>query len=418
MKTFDLSTLNLPSGTSYPITVKAIYGSEASLDSEQSDPVYYYPTGSVVDLKVECSIDFDDEWIQEGCHWNYKRFFDLTWKIWSGPLTNISTGENVSGRGYSDRYFYYSLSGDTDTSILSSNCSKSVINDAPWVEGFTRKLEIFKYRLYVSNIPTERLVTAAKKGFNITAKVNVKDYNDQTISSSCKYECSDFELPPKLINNIVIDRKSADHIICSWEKAEPTVESSVDVAGYAIELFGKKKDDNTFKQISDLAITKVDGKYKLVRATNNLTNYTFADANDIEEDDNITFIGCGDTLEAFIDDPDTTEVYFSPRDFEITPGHYLDKDDDFQIVVYPYIVYSCYLDLNDRPCVQHGALLTNNGTSSEKVKFKLGVVRVKTEGGWVEGQVWVMTADGWKEADSVYAMVDDGTGKGVWKEAT
>ena len=418
MKQFDLSTLNLPSGTSYPITVVAKYYSEASsLDSEPADPVYYYPTGSVVDIKVECSIDFDDEWTQEDCHWNYRRYFDLTWKIWSEYVTNTSTGELVDGTDYSEKALYYSLSGDTDTQVLPGTYSSTVINDAPWTEGYTRKLEIFKYRLYISSISIERLVAAAEKGFYITAKANVKSYSNKTISNSYTYNL-DLELPPKLLDGINLNRESSDHIICAWSKAEPNIntESGASVAGYAIELFGKKKGTNTFKQISDLSISKeADGKYKLVRATGELPEeYTFADASTIKEEDDLTFIGCGDKLEAFIDDPNVTEFYFNPSDFEVAPGNPLGKDDDFQIVVYPYVVYGSYID---GQAVKQGTLLTNSGTSSEEMKFKLGVVRVKTEGGWVEGQVWVMTDKGWKEADSVYAMVDDGTGKGVWKEA-
>jgi hypothetical protein len=91
--------------------------------------------------------------------------------------------------------------------------------------------------------------------------------------------------------------------------------------------------------------------------------------------------------------PTTEQFYFIPKTLGILPGS------SYQIRIYPYSHYE-------------GALISTKGTDSGIIDVPKGIVRVKTANGWVEGQVWVMTESGWKNAEVIYAKTADG-----WKEA-
>jgi hypothetical protein len=49
--------------------------------------------------------------------------------------------------------------------------------------------------------------------------------------------------------------------------------------------------------------------------------------------------------------------------------------------------------------------------SVESEVQKAGLLRVNTPDGWEEGQAFVMTENGWKEASSVFIKLENG-----WKE--
>lgn len=332
-------------------------------------------------ITVECSVDFDDELEQVDCHWNYKRFFNITCK--------------VTGTHYSTQLYY--RFGNRSENVINNVSAKTVGN-----------VTIYSYRLDFSNLDLEALASAGK--ITVYAKVN----NNDTYTGTCSYDYY-LEMPPKTYDkseaaDVKLTRISADHIICSWPAATAFSEDEdgASVAGYAVELLCCKVGTDEFKH---LHIDKelVDGKYRLIKV--NTEEKIFSDPteevlnNDFILESNLT------AVEAYLDNlnnTDVTEVYFNPRELGI------EKDDDFQMIVYPYTVYGSYLEGQE---VKHSALLTNAGTSTAEMKFKLGVVRVKTEGGWVEGQVWVMAKDNngnnkWVEADGVFVNTANG-----WQES-
>lgn len=331
-------------------------------------------------LTCSCSIEFDDEWRQLGCHWDYKRFFKLTWRV---------TGNHNTPS------FYYRLGNYPGTFDFTDGYTKIDTSDGNFYTRNNKPETTYTYYLNFSELDLKALAALGQ----ITACMRIQEVGASTTKTS--YATIDYdliELPPSLDNlAVTLNRKHADHIECSWTQPEdPLGESGKSVAGYCIELFCKKKGSDDFTQVSGLALEQDDaGKYKLVEALESPA-YTLPEAGE-------SYIGQGTTSEVYIEDPNITSFYFRPRTFGIF------KDDYFMIKVYPYIVYGCYLE---EDCINHGAYLSLEGESSEneskEMKFTLGVVRVKTTDGWKEGQVWVMTESGWKEADSIYIKTTKG----------
>jgi hypothetical protein len=60
----------------------------------------------------------------------------------------------------------------------------------------------------------------------------------------------------------------------------------------------------------------------------------------------------------------------------------------------------------------HQSLFSAMKESEERPVQTAGVLNVKTSSDWKEGQVWIKTPSGWKEADTVYVKTADG-----WKES-
>lgn len=341
--------------------------------------------------KLKCSIEFEDEWrpSSDGCHWDYDRICYLTYEVLDSKITTAEFFYRIGD--YKD----YDLSTNANTKnytrIFSNNPNLFKTSPNTWV---------YELRLSHLNIPSDGW-------FKITAYVHAKDTNNNLYTAYSPPGKTDkttsyyLGLPPALDNlKVTLSRKSADHIDCTWTRPIDPLNSN-SVAGYCIELFCKKKDSNNFMQVSELRLDQdAEYNYRVIKAPE-------IPAPQIVEDYE-SYIGQGTTSEVYIEDPNVTSFYFRPRDFGIV------KDDYFMIRVYPYIVYSQYWDTSGQP--QQSALLSSKGTNAEndsdEMKFTLGVVRVKTDQGWKEGQVWVMTASGWKEADSIYVKTNTG-----WKEA-
>ena len=73
-------------------------------------------------LKLNCSIDFDEDWIQTGCHWNCARFFDFTCDISHGNIFSDKDGKAVltAGADINKVEFYYCLGAYKEVSNLLS----------------------------------------------------------------------------------------------------------------------------------------------------------------------------------------------------------------------------------------------------------------------------------------------------------
>ena len=338
---------------------------------------------------VECSVDFDDEWIQEDCHWDYKRFFIITWKIWSGPLKDISTG-NITGLGqiYSSKLLYYRLDNiNYNQAVSPEHYNRQVDENAKWNSQYTRKLETFTYRLDFSSVADDVLLAArtSEGWLPISAFATLDSSSDKLglITNSDYY----LELPPERITNLNIALVSNSLITtdpselrCSWNK--PNIaggyngNSGVDsVDGYCIEFEHKPASAEDFQYLTGLAWVDGVDRYLLKKT----------------DDSNI---------EVYLENPapdadkTPTEFYFNPKHLGVKPG------DEYQITIYPYSHFE-------------GALLAAEGTEPKNGKVPKGIVRVKvSKDSWAEGQVWVMTDKGWKEAESIYTRTNSG-----WTEA-
>jgi hypothetical protein len=370
-------------------------------------------------IKVEYSVDFDDEWLQEDCHWKYDRFFILTWKIWSGDITNINTGEVSPGISYSynnddkKRKLYYRIGTGNNVQIYSYKTT--VNNNAKWGEGLTRKLETFTYRLNLSSIDIDKLLAArTPEGW-----LPITLYTEITDDSSTPHKFKEFtydyylKLPPSLPEILPIElvTNNPGEVKCTWNQPEETY-SCDDAEGYCIEIFHCPEKESEFTKLDGLRWNEAslgNGKYYIEKIPDYKEVAFTEPTTTIDEDTEITFVAKNPKSELFIwkpiEKPENykPEFYFMPKELDIKPG------DKYLFRVYPYNVYSAYLDENSLP--QPSSFLTNEGATKES-KVSKGVVRVRTSSGWVEGQVWVCTEKGWTMAESVYTKTETG-----WKEA-
>ena len=89
------------------------------------------------------------------------------------------------------------------------------------------------------------------------------------------------------------------------------------------------------------------------------------------------------------------------------------RGDKYKFVIYPHSRYEGYY-------------LVGAGANSDLNEVSKGVVRVKTDKGWIEGQVWVCINDvtqetpdkpKWVAAEVLYVATAGEDGKISWKEA-
>ena len=365
-------------------------------------------------IKLECSIDYDDEWSNfevgsdfSNCHFKYDRIFTITWVI-TDPENEIN-----------NKYFYYKLSSTASYVQIAEE-------DLEHKDGSN----IWKYELNLSEFNTATLTKHRTKDgwLNIYAYVEVETLTS-IISKEASYANGYYlELPPehpvKSLDIKAITTKPGE-LKCSWARA--TAEYPDEVHGYCIELLKCPANlDSTIEEnyslVYDLAwnedrLAKTEdrlsgiGEYELIKKP---VNEEFIFPETVEgEEEIISFGALGNASEAYIKNPEVTHFYFSPEKLGLNKGDY------YKFVIYPYQVYSCYLEGEEEEnklthyTVEHGAYITNEGTVSAVKQVPKAVMHIKTAEGWVEGIVYVMTGKGWVEADSVYVNTKDG-----WKETT
>lgn len=352
--------------------------------------------------KLECLVDFDYDLIQDDCHWDLDRYFRFTFKVLDPTIA-------------SSKELYYRIGDHVDpggnvlakyTQIYTSTGDKNLftVNSTTWI-----------YHLRISEIDYATLASARADDGHIKITALIKGGGETAYEEFSQY----LELPPILTAtkpdsntpNIQTDyvKVNPGEFVCMWDPAtiidcNANAVSGVDsVDGYSIELFrksGKSEGPNEFSQIKGITWDAADltnGVYKLIKDPS-YTEPVFSESIDLEND--IAFESQHTKSEVHIENPLKTEFFFTPKTLGILPG------DSYQFRIYPYSHYE-------------GALISTQGTSSAGIDVPKGIVRVKTSSGWVEGQVWVMTESGWRNAEVIYTMVDDGTGtgKGIWKES-
>jgi hypothetical protein len=238
---------------------------------------------------------------------------------------------------------------------------------------------------------------------------------------------NEYNEPIPMDINIELVADNPGEIRCFWENPNSVEHNHYDpecevdeVNGYCVELFHRTEAEAKADPTGQTGFEKV-GFLKWNADELNKDNYKITSdnidvlANDfVLAEDEVVYLNKHPGTELDIPDPNKTEFWFTPKYFKIRKFGEEDSKimpgDEYQFVIYPYNVYSTYLDESGRP--QPSAYLTNEGSQSERKKISKGIVRVKTADSWVEGQVWVMTVNGWKQAEAVYAKTENG-----WKEA-
>lgn len=346
---------------------------------------------------MTCKIEFDDEWIQEsetctdgevrsGCHWNYDRIFYLTYEILDSSLTN--------------RRFYYQFGGHK-------------IEIIP-----TAKNNVYTYPLRFSEIEAQIsgesiLDYLDDSGVYLIIKAIVEAEKGGSILSAELNYRYDLKVPPQqpAILPIELVTGNPGEVKCSWNQPDEDYDIN-EARGYCIEIFHCPEGEEVFTQLNNLGWNEDElsrGKYYIEKISKE--EIVIPDV----EGEFTTFIFNKPNSELYIWEPKPEEkpedyqpaFYFMPKQLGINPG------DKYLFRVHPYNVYSsCWTyDEEGKQRLLPGTLLTSEGTSMEG-KVSKGIVRVKTDNGWVEGQVWVMTVNGWKQAEAVYAKTENG-----WKEA-
>jgi hypothetical protein len=364
--------------------------------------------------ELNCNIEVDFSFEQTDCHWELTRFFRLTWGQADGNL------------------LYYRL-GD-----FSSRLSDYKSIEASKV--YT-KHDSYIYELPFSAFTSAELTEARDPDGWITLTV----YNGSTYKTFSKFYL--LELPPIMeepeapLKNIRTELVTYNpgEVILSWDKAKEPDNSEAenspdDLDGYCIELFHHPNGAASFTQVKGITLVKGETEpkegvkipvYKLIKVSNysddaftelpedkealkellkNDLSFKHPAANIEDSKEPLTVEAYMELSKAVTDGVDLTvpKFYFTPKDLGIKPG------DSYKFIIYPYSHYE-------------GALIGTKGAEHTEVTSK-GVVRVKAPNNkWVEGQVWVYanTKSGakWVQAEAIYVMADDGTGKGVWKEA-
>jgi hypothetical protein len=127
-------------------------------------------------IKVEGSIDYDEDWNQEDCHWALDRVFTVTYKIYYSDLTSQS-GIVLPGETYSDEKLYYNIGLDSTSFYLSSeelNQSIKSYGTVRYKSNYTRRLEIIKYSVKVSDFLNKSKNSSLKTLINDNGELRVQ----------------------------------------------------------------------------------------------------------------------------------------------------------------------------------------------------------------------------------------------------
>jgi hypothetical protein len=347
-------------------------------------------------IKLNCSVEADDSWLQLDCHWQYNRFFRFTWKTFAGDLYNHKGESLAQGASVEQRELYYRIGTTGEyvrvfTDKLTTNKSRQITYTPEEVSLNTHCTREATTLGYLHKVTEEDIKTLLKNRTSdgwvpITARMVVKDKDGKTYEASNTFDYF-LELPPAPVENIqaTVVVNTPGELKYSWSPATGAFEkldspeiSSLD--GYCIELMHCPAGSSSFSPVTglrwDTEALKA-GKYSLTKdSTSDITEVY------IEKETPTSTA------------PICTEFYFNPKKLGI------EGKDRYTFIIYPYTIYD-------------GAYLSNFGTESDVRKVSKGVVRIMYNNRWVEGQVYVMTDSGWKEADSIYTMHE-----GSWREAT
>lgn len=396
---------------------------------------------------LNCGIEYVDSWIQEEVpyrHWKYDRFFELVDKVSHGSVYDEAGNKILDGEGISSKTFYYKI-GDTGmfNLIEAKSYTKSSIDKAlseKLGEPAYRNITTWYRKLDLDTVGIENLLSANSENSKVTVKIRTQ-YTDKTEAVEESYDAKydDLLFPPKALPEngenkkdwtITITKESSKRFKCSWPEASYALtEENQLTIGYCLELLRCPKEGSEFTPITGLSIEEdSQGRIWLKRTSvPEEPMLTILPADDLDTEENelgdfidnneLKFVGPGDSTQVFLH---TNEVYFNPKELigtKVNKFGFADGNikDEYEFRIYPYIVASSYLEEweDGTVCSYPGTLLANDCTNSNIVNGLTGVMRVRiNENTWKEGQVWVYTGTGWKEASCVYVKTDKD-----WKES-
>lgn len=339
--------------------------------------------------KLECLVDFDYDLIQDDCHWDLDRYFRFTFKVLDSELLKSNTPE-----------FYYRF-GDK-INVPTGEPYLSYYSNVPNSYLVYKKNNTWIYHLRISGLNQAQLANLRDSAGNlkVTALIRVGD-NDPAYETFSQY----LELPPTLAavrpNSNNLPNIQANNVLatpgtmcCTWDPAtiytcSANNTSGVDsIDGYCIEIWHKPEGSSKFSKIPCLEWQEIHPLWVLQpKIIQDIENNSETDVG------TNTLLYKRTSYQVYLEKPTSTQFYFTPKDLGIKYG------ESYKILIYPYSHYE-------------GALISTEGVSSDDIDTPKGIVRVKTSSGWVEGQVWVMTESGWKNAEVIYTKTADG-----WKEA-
>lgn len=337
---------------------------------------------------LKCRIEPDYSWYQVDSHWECEREYELIYEILKSEQ---ELNEQTVGL-----YYYIGTQSTPQESRTEIKIPFTVCSS--YNKG---EYKVYVYRLRLKDL-SDSDWTKLKKFGAITI------FTTQDIPVESGWATIEVEFPPETLDETLeeatLKKSSSTKYKCIWPQAqvraqaEDTGDDQPSVAGYGIELKERLKDSNEWIQVEGIKAELVNGKYWIVK-----DNAYFEDLDEeIPEYAEKTFLASAGM--AYIEGQGTTEAFFNPKELG------LKKDSYYKFIVYPYINYSTYYDDAGQP--QPGASLAPAGTESNELRYGGGTLRVKTADGWKEGQVWVYTSSGWKEAAGVYIKTADS-----WKES-
>lgn len=363
-------------------------------------------------LKLECSIDFEDEWRQLECHWDYKRFFTIKCKLFHGACydtsgNKISEGESLGfENGLEALKFYYQVQNGSQVTVQETFYTSPTQKER-YSLGCSRNATTYECRIPFENFNLAAL--CAVYG-SITARVVAKNTAGKTYEQTCSINKGATKLPyylelaPTISGSILVKKETSTRTLCSWPKAVAAATQSP-VHGYCVELRYQPGGKGAFNVIEGLTAVKEGTSYWLRKSAAPAT----ASLEALEGEPPIeSYEVPGDDVEVYIPSAEVTSVYFNPTELGI------EKNDQIRVAVYPYTVYGSHVeDETDHESILSGTLLTGAGLQSEVENKSVGLVRIKVgTNDYREGQVWVKTSSGWKEACGVYTKTSSG-----WKES-
>lgn len=363
----------------------------------------------MADHNINCSVEYDDEWIPKDCHWEVRRFFRFTFDIKNLNFNRVqvfykfdkeTTPEfsppvyNNGGYGaykfWSEDYgqMFFKRSGDNAKYIYELNFIDPNRTD--------NSDEI--YKALIANRSDEGNIT-------VTAYIAVFDGNTKLgdAHGSLNYY---LQFPAKgPIQNLSTYRTEVGpdetnypgDFVCEWDLVEaPTANEADSVDGYCVELDYKPEGAEKFSRVLGLSAEVLEEQPGSFYLTTN---------GDTGEEKEVYLFYTKTQFET----TDTIKLYFTPEELGITNGEY-------RFTVYPYHIYSWHEDYEsgnyNGVSIPSALLSSDSGLDRPVIEVPKGIVRVMTEDGWKEGKVWVYTESGWKEACSVFTYTENG-----WKES-
>ncbi len=393
-------------------------------------------------------VDLDTEWKNftpvssnsDDCHFSFENYANIRLNIYSGDIYNQSQNKVLAeglkqwqGQENTLNISYYI--GNTSSGLLHELpiTSKKIEFNAdyknPIFNNSTRLLYKYLIQLSQSTIESdytkEKILTVRDEEGDIPITIIYREYDENWRAISCSKSFKfPFVVAPDIIpveNNFkqskVAGANNGDKILYYWDIPKDNPDN-ISLAGYCVEV-ERKVGENNWEKIRGLTFDDSYHDLVAIDGTTGITSYEllldpdyknpFEEA--VPEGVETTFVSPsrnpGKDCEAYLTNyyrGDYHSFFFTPK------GIGLSRGEEFRITIYPYVVYSQYWDENGQ--LQQSALLANAGTTLEDGKVSKGTVRVYYNNEWKEGQVWVYTGSGWKQAEAVYAYND-----GAWKES-